>query len=94
LEAWNKRPEIQEARRKIRKYNIAIGPSGSFRLDDLPAGDYVFIGGFDVRNNVGTSNMLLNQDVTVPEIPNGQSDEPLDLSILTIAIRDAFDAKE
>jgi thiol-disulfide isomerase/thioredoxin len=66
-----------------------IDKDGRFRVDDVTPGTYelaISVNSrldsqfFDSRNDLGS----LRMSVTVPEIPGGQSDEPLDLGSLTV----------
>jgi hypothetical protein len=80
--------------RAQRRFGAFCNSDGSFRLQDIPAGTYelkIIVRGFkpdSVEANV-FSGLLpeiasLAREVTVPEIPDAQSTEPLDLGILEL----------
>lgn len=63
---------------------------GAFRFDDVPAGDYQLfiqikrtppepISGI-VQPPIATAR----RDITVPEIPGGRSDDPLDIGVIAV----------
>ena len=70
-----------------RIYRITVSPNGSFRVNEVPAGTYNFhVDYFEMRtldsqgrNKMFTLTARLATEVIVPEIPDGHSDEPLDL---------------
>lgn len=68
---------IRDARPDI---TASVARDGSFRIDDLPAGDYLLSVSF-VQNEAA---LLVAHVFTVPEMPGGRSDEPLDLGVLTL----------
>jgi peroxiredoxin len=79
--------------RAQRTYVPVFAADGSFRADDLPAGTYELVlkptGGDE--NSFGPTRLagdgkpigLLTNVFTIPEMPGGRSDEPLDLGVLT-----------
>ena len=78
--AWEKSPEAKLYNQE--KCNIAFRPAadGTFIVPDVPAGDYrIWVGGFDgptaPMKQITRGDLL----VTVPEMPGGRSDEPLDV---------------
>jgi len=83
------------AYRTIQYYHALCDSSGSFRLQDVPSGTYELA--INVRksnvNSVSTDRWApredrdiaaIVQEITVPETPGGQSDEPLDLGTLQL----------
>ena len=80
--------EIERGRLAYRSYPLVVDRAdGAFRVDDLPAGRY------RLRVSVaatGTPQHALLGDLrhafTVPPMPGGRSDEPLDLGVLTVGI--------
>ena len=64
-----------------RSYPMAINADGTFRVEDVPSGTY------DVQiplsetlsNGWSVLRQMFRREFTVPELPNGRSDEPLDL---------------
>jgi hypothetical protein len=91
MKAWQERPEVKQAHEKYsreleqqRYFPVAIGRDGSFRVEDVPAGVYglhVHVSAPPTRDTVGGDGTLAigRVDVTVPDMPGGRSDEPLDL---------------
>lgn len=78
------RAEATEQRPSPTQYALIVEPDGSFRVDDIPAGEY------DLRVEVydppdskyrafGELRGSINRKVEVPEMSGGRSDEPLDL---------------
>ena len=64
---------------------------GSFRVEDVPTGDYcVYVNVHepppDSRTRRGKRIGLLSHPFSVPEMPNGRSDEPLDLGRLELEV--------
>jgi len=62
---------------------------GTFRIDDVPAGDYnLFLNAYEAPASArafrGERIGLLSQHFTIPEMPNGRSDEPLDLGVVSL----------
>ena len=72
-------------------YAVKVETDGSFRVDDVPAGDY----DLDIRvyepptgelHMVGELLGSITHKVVVPEMPDGRSDEPLDLGALELTM--------
>jgi hypothetical protein len=88
---WYASPEVKAARENARHYAVSISPDGVFRIEDIPAGTYDLR--IDVREpggnrpGMGESIGSLSQEVVVPEMPGGRSDEPLDLGELKLPVR-------
>lgn len=71
----------------LRTYPIVISPDGSFRADDVPAGDYqlsISIQQFDPRMGYGQQIGIASAEFTIPEMPGGRSDDPLQLDPVNI----------
>jgi thiol-disulfide isomerase/thioredoxin/protocatechuate 3,4-dioxygenase beta subunit len=67
----------------------AVDRNGNFRLEDVPSGDWKLEVSLDApppENQCGSGERLgdLSKLFTVPEIPTGQSDEPLKLETLIL----------
>src|SRR6185436_5067186 len=76
--AWEKSPDgilHKQARCRI---TFRPAPDGSFIVRDVPAGEYrLWVGGstYPPWTQISRGDLL----VTVPEMPGGRSDEPLDV---------------
>lgn len=70
-----------------RSFTMKVGSDGKFRTDDVPAGVYQVI---VVLNGVSHNELRMGGQAlatattqfTVPEIPGGRSDEPLDIGVI------------
>jgi beta-lactamase regulating signal transducer with metallopeptidase domain/protocatechuate 3,4-dioxygenase beta subunit len=68
---------------------VKYEPDGTFRVEDVPAGDYVlysnsggsFMGG---RGGSGAPDGGSTYSFTVPDVPGGRSGEPLDLGVVDL----------
>lgn len=83
--AYMKKAEEINAKRKY--YNASVSADNTFRAEDMPAGDYV-VSATITKKRVGNNwnwEPLANASYkfTVPEIPGGVSDEPLDIGTVT-----------
>jgi hypothetical protein len=88
---------FDEAYRAQRRFGAFCDSNGSFRVPDMPAGTYQLeIHLRDTKaNSVGPNDSesspkeiaSLTREVVVPEIPEGQSAEPLDFGILELIPR-------
>ena len=92
-EEWSKTPEgkaYQE--RSQRNYSVKVQSDGTFRVDDIPAGQYdlnITVNEPLPENQAGIGGDLLGSvthKVNVPEMPGGRSDLPLDVGTLELAI--------
>ena len=64
---------------------------GSFRADDVPAGDYcVYLTAYgpppDSRSRWGERIGVLSHPFNIPEMPGGRNDEPLNLGVLEMEV--------
>ena len=88
--AWQKQYDAYSALRDARHhYATAIDPDGSFRLDDIPAGEYELTVRLKAPPTGGESHAqtvigTLSHTFTVPEMDGGRSDQPLDLGELIL----------
>jgi thiol-disulfide isomerase/thioredoxin len=75
-----------------RSYAGVARPDGSFRFDDVPAGTYaatVVIARIGDGRSCGPGDQVASAatTVTVPDMPGGRSDDPLELPTLTMTVR-------
>jgi len=87
-----KAPEKPAAgRRPPRNYAVKVEADGSFRVDDVPAGNYdltiqVYEPPVDEYRAIGEQIGAITRKVVVPEMPGGRSDEPLDLGAIELTM--------
>ncbi len=72
-------------------FNFPVGKDGSFRGEDLPSGEYQFSLNLtppatDQRCGFGNSIGTASMKFTIPEMPQGRSDEPFDLGDVEIKL--------
>jgi peroxiredoxin len=89
---WNTSPEVKAARARHRSYAPQFAANGAFRIDDVPAGEYQLQLMFTEPEAAGNPGMgrpigSISKEVVVPEMPEGRSDEPLDLGELKLQLR-------
>jgi hypothetical protein len=60
---------------------------GSFLFEDMPAGDYRLMARLYVGSAAGQSPVVYSaeREFTIPAMPDGRSDEPLDIGDLTLS---------
>lgn len=88
IRAWAQGPEVKAARQTYRYYAVQFAEDGTFRIEDIPPGSYRLSCNFSEGGQMGGRPIgSLNKDVVVPEMPNGPTDEPLDLGQLTLELR-------
>ena len=81
--------ERNEAKRAMRRV-CAVAQDGTFRLDDLPEGSWSLTVQLDAppptTDSCGTGGRIgtLEYEFTVPAIPGGVSDDPLDIGTLEV----------
>jgi hypothetical protein len=79
--AWRAKYEAYETERDAAPYFTAsVARDGSFRIDDVPAGDYQL----DVDLNGRVPIRLSNYRVSLSSIEAEQSGQPVDLGVLTL----------
>ncbi|MBT7304622.1 MAG: carboxypeptidase regulatory-like domain-containing protein, partial [Victivallales bacterium] len=86
-------PFEQEARRKHsetkKTYLVLVSADGSFRAADIPAGNYTLeavLGAAEGGNTFARAVARLERSFTVPEMPGGRRDKPLDLGTLDLQL--------
>jgi len=72
-----------------RTYDTNVRPDGRFRVEDVSAGKYeiqaeVHEPGQGVPGTYGPELASISREITVPDIPGGRSDEPLDLGTIEL----------
>ncbi|MFC1793057.1 carboxypeptidase regulatory-like domain-containing protein [Planctomycetota bacterium] len=85
------RLRINSSEGPYKQLGFKIEGDGTFRIDDVPTGDYqLSVNAYeppaDPRAFRGERIGLLSQHFKVPEMPNGRSDEPLDLGVLELDV--------
>jgi hypothetical protein len=87
--AWENLPATIAARRQSRSYTLPVKEDGTFRIDDVVAGDYNLMvhltQGSDGRG-MGRFIGTLTTNIIVPEISTPTSTPPLDLGTFVIPI--------
>jgi RNA polymerase sigma factor (sigma-70 family) len=80
-ESFFKTAEGKKFHQDERAYAVDLGDEGAFRIEDVPAGQYVLTLPFRGRTSSDESELLAlaQRDVTVPTMSGGRNDEPLDL---------------
>ena len=63
---------------------IGVKAEGAFRFDDIPEGKYNL--DFSISDFQGNHVGIYKSSFTVPPIPGGRSDEPLDLGVLEVTV--------
>jgi len=92
VKAYMKR--IKEVRKDRRRYALKIEPDGTFRVDDVPAGNYQLrinvydrpMNSYSARRRPETIGSV-NHEFEVPDINESVIDEPFDLGSLTLMIK-------
>jgi hypothetical protein len=82
---------INNSKGPYNQLGLKIEEDGTFRIEDVPAGDYTlhfnaYVPSAVPRSFGGETIAFLNRNFNVPEIPSGRSDEPLDLGILELDV--------
>jgi peroxiredoxin/uncharacterized GH25 family protein len=93
VKAWEASPEGKAyAERSRTNYTVKVEPDGSFRVDDVPAGTYdlsITVNEPPVGNQCGIGGDQLGSvrhTFTVPEMPGGRGDDPLDVGTLELTM--------
>lgn len=97
-EQWRKTPEVVAYEKELanrKYYPVVVRPDGTFRADDIVAGDYVlYIEPFPPRGPNGWVNTRAvasaSLEFTVPQMPTGRSDEPLDIGAVLLKHKKAL----
>ena len=77
----------------MHNYPFAVNADGTFRVDDVPAGDYqmsLSVRRSDPRGGMGDELGIGGVQFTVPEIPGGRSDEPLQVNPVNIVVLEKY----
>lgn len=99
LLGWSGSPEGREYASRRVAVSVGLAPDGSFRIDDVPPGEYrlsIRVNGkaqFHVTSTYGRDPGPFGrivQTFTVPAIPGGRSDEPLNLGTMRLRPRSAL----
>ncbi len=89
LQGWQRSPEGRAyASGRVAAY-VPLAPDGSFRLDDVPTGDYLVTVDVNQRDYGREPGPFLTiaRTVAVPPLPGGRSDQALDLGPLPLRPR-------
>jgi beta-lactamase regulating signal transducer with metallopeptidase domain/protocatechuate 3,4-dioxygenase beta subunit/peroxiredoxin len=84
---WNDSPEgvaYQDSRVSV---SVPLSPDGSFRVDDLPAGEYRLAIHVNEPSHRGRDRGPIARAVRefrIPPMPEGRSDEPLDIGVVQL----------
>ena len=85
--AWSVLKGPHEDNQRVRDtspyINATVDRDGSFRIDDVPAGEYTLM----VRFPRNVPGRIVDGRFTVPAMDGNRSDDPLDLGILTLEKR-------
>jgi RNA polymerase sigma factor (sigma-70 family) len=70
------------------QYAVDLHPDGSFRIEDVPAGNYRLALHFRGRHQQDAGGLFASAHgaVRVPTIPGGRSDEPLDMGAVKLDV--------
>jgi RNA polymerase sigma factor (sigma-70 family) len=85
---WRDSPEGERFKDEVRNYEFPVQPDGTFRVPDVRPGSYRMQVRADAAVEAGKPvrhAARVESQVIVPEIPVGESDEPIDLGTLTPA---------
>lgn len=82
---------IDSSEGPYRQLGFKIEIDGTFRIEDVPAGDYyLYLNAYGPpaphQTFRGERIALLSQRFTIPEMPDGRSDEPFDLGVLELDV--------
>ena len=83
-----KTPEGKACYQGERQYAVDLHDDGSFRVEDVPAGNYRFELHFRGRHQQDEGGLFAaaHATVAVPTIPGGRSDEPLDMGAVKLEV--------
>ena len=87
-DAFRQTPECEDFFYGQHQYAVSFRPDGTLRIEDVPAGRYVlklpFVG--NAGGNHPELRAFTRASVTVPPIPGGRSDEPLDIGTIPLEV--------
>ena len=90
-EEWRMSDAGKAFMRARRNYGFKLNPDGTFHIDDVESGTYTLQ--IQVQTPPANPNEWRGEHVgsvqhefVVPEMPEGRSDEPLDLGVLTLVV--------
>ena len=92
-----KSPEYASWERDCNPFRTDIAPDGSFRMDDVPAGDYQMRVAYWNLSNVSRYLETIGEmktTLSVAAMPGGRSDEPLDVGTIQMPLRKRLIAGE
>ncbi|MGC8640665.1 MAG: sigma-70 family RNA polymerase sigma factor [Isosphaeraceae bacterium] len=89
LAEWLKTEEGQAYSNVECRFDTNVRADGTFRVEDVPAGKYrlqayLHEPGNGVPGTYGRELANIDTEITVPEMPGGRSDEPLDLGTIEL----------
>jgi len=84
--------KINSPENPYKNLNFKCEEDGSFRVDDVPAGDYcLYVTAYEPPSKpsgcIETKIGLLSHNFNVPDIPGGRSDEPLNIGTLELVVQ-------
>jgi len=87
----NHRLRVSSPNSSYRILALEFDEDGSFRAEDVPAGDYcVYLTAYgpptDSRSRWGERIGVLTHPFNIPEMPGDRSDEPLDIGVLELEV--------
>ncbi len=88
FEHFYKTPEGKRLYQEKREYAVEFGAGGAFRIEDVPAGRYILTLPFRGRaiDEEWELRAFAESDVSVPAIPGGRSDEPLEVGTIRLDV--------
>mgnify|MGYP003735806137 CR=1 FL=1 len=93
IERWYREStEVKAFQRTRRSYTVITDPDGAFRVDDVPAGQYILvIQAHEInapgRCGYGPQIGRVHYEFDIPEMPGGRSDTPLDIGTHELAVQ-------
>jgi hypothetical protein len=89
MDAWLKTEEGEAYSSAELSFDTNVRPDGRFRIEDVPAGKYrlqAYLNepGRGVPGICGPGVGSFDTEITVPEMPGGRSDEPIDLGTIEL----------
>ncbi len=102
LHRWQESPEARDYVDRRVAVRVGLEPDGSFRIDDVPPGDYRLAirvpgeptsGSFLRRRDAGPFARIV-KTFTIPAMAGGRSDEPLDFGVMRLIPRSTLKVGE